>query len=267
MKFTKVLATLLCIVLLLSLCSCVEEESEETLKMPPDKSIVEYHISEDEYIRLYCGGIPVGEWICGDEIKRVVFDFYEQYWGIFASRYGVTEFNVVIYELESLEKECFLATAPNRYSPSYGKQIAYFNEGMLNSTQITLCDTNEVIEISSIVVNENQQFFDWIASEWKVFCSADEQVNYKIENHDFEVSTASKKGEWGTNGTVIPIRIVLDELACFIEIYDISGETEKCILAGNGYMDNGKFIVEEFRSTMFYENSVQELTIIRTPKS
>ena len=101
MKFTKILAGLLCIVLLLSLCSCVQEESEETLKMPEIGSMVEYHISDTEYLRILYNDYYTnyGEWIKDGETTRLYIETDEDYWGLFASRYGITGLSIVIREL------------------------------------------------------------------------------------------------------------------------------------------------------------------------
>ena len=37
-------------------------------------------------------------------------------------------------------------------------------------------------------------------------------------------------GEWSTNGSIIPIRMDLHEKVPYVEIYDISGPSEKLIL-------------------------------------
>ena len=52
MRPKSIITPILCILLLLSLCACdlFEEEKEETPKTPFLDSLVEYRISDDEYI-------------------------------------------------------------------------------------------------------------------------------------------------------------------------------------------------------------------------
>ena len=257
MKFTKILAGLLCIVLLLSLCSCVQEESEETLKMPEIGSMVEYHISDTEYLRILYNDYYTnyGEWIKAGETTRLYIETDEDYWGLFASRYGITRLSIVIREL-TLGQHDF----------EIGKVLATSDEGFLNSTTLTIAQTYALLQITDIEVIENYEgTFDWASPEWKEFCSPKQNEFYEIEKLFVKINSSTCEGEWITNDISVPVKIGFDDWFYSVVIYDISGEQEKQIFCGKGHIENGVFVVDEIvSSNMFYENSVTDIKITKT---
>lgn len=260
MKFTKILSSLLlCIILLLSLCSCVEEESEETLKMPEIGSMVEYRISDTEYIIVLFNDYysNYGEWIKDGEATKIFVDTNEVYWGIFTGRMGITELNIVISEL-TLEKS----------KVEKGKILASTDEGFLNSTMFTIEETGEILQITNIKVSKNYEGnFDWATPEWKKFCSPKENEYYKIEKLSVKINSVTREGEWSTNEITVPVKIVFDEWFYSVEIFDISGEEDCLIFYGNGHIEDGALVIEKAWSRMFYENSVTDITITKVADS
>lgn len=273
MKTKHIFVIILCIALMLSLSSCVEEESEETLASPEFDTMMEYRISDTEYIRLlysneYSG---FGEWVKDGEIKKLFYDCEYKYWGILFSRMGVTEQIITIYEIEDLA----LASTPEedgysyRYVSGGDKLIARLDEGLLNSTKVIMYGSNgeltdETLEISEINRIENYEgFFDWVTPEWEAFCASSEDAYYEIKELSLQFSSVTGQGEWITNGVAVPVRIEFDSLACNVRVFDISGEKEARILFGNGYMEEGDFVVDDFTSSMVYGDTVTELHITK----
>ena len=253
MKLTKLFAAFLSAILLLSLCSCVEEESEETLKMPPMGSMVEYRISDTEYLRVLYNDYDsnYGEWIKDGETTKLLFDTNEEYWGILSARYGITQLNISVSELIWGE-----------YELEEGEVLATTDEGFLNSTALTVAQTGEVLPIQNITVTENYEGnFDWATPEWKAFCSSKQNEYYEIEKLSVTINSVTREGEWVTNDITVPIKIVFDDWLCQAEIFDISDEDEKKIFFGKGHMEDGAFVIDEVVSTMFYENSVTDIKI------
>lgn len=268
----------LCLCFLLSLCSCIEEETEESLAVPELDAILEYRIDNDEYIRVaYL--TDMGVWVKGDEITRVYLEMEEDYWGIFASRWGITDVCIAIYEVEGMGKETYLVRPTDRYLPALGRRIATMDEGYLNSTEIKFADTEETVTITDIRVTEGvtdddlmygtpEELLAFLKPE--VLSDPAAEVYYEMENIPLRVSADTMRGTWETNGAKIPVRMELDEKVCHLRIYDTSGETEKCIFAGNGHMAvdditgqrlDDVLVIDDFCDSMFYEGTVTEVTV------
>ena len=102
-------------------------------------------------------------------------------------------------------------------------------------------------------------------------CGIDSNNNiYKEETQNFWYDFELQKGEWISNGTVIPIKMGLagvTPIGITLRIYDISGEHEKEILFARGELiDANTFVSQELSGTMFYEGTVTEIKIVKTSK-
>lgn len=256
MKPTRFLAIALCVVLLLSLCACMKEESEETLKRPEIGSMVEYRISDTEYLRVLYNDYysNYGEWIRDGETIRLCVQTNIAYWGLFTARYGIRDLNLDIRELTLGKNE-----------EEMGKCLATTDEGFLNSTALTIAETGEVLPITDIRVTEhNARNFDWATPEWKEFCAPEENAYYEIEKLSVKINSATREGEWITNDITVPVKIVFHDWFCTVEIFDLSDQQEKRIFHGNGHMENGALVMDEIESDMFYGNSVTALTVTKS---
>lgn len=95
-------------------------------------------------------------------------------------------------------------------------------------------------------------------------------IIYKEETQNFWYDFELQKGEWASNGTVIPIKMGLagvTPIGITLRIYDISGEHEKEILLAHGELTNeNTFISQDLSGTMFYEGTVTEIKIVKTSK-
>lgn len=268
---------LLCVILMLSLTSCVEEESPESLEMPEDSSIVTYTISDTESIRLlyndYFTGY--GEWIKDGEIIKIHYLIDYDYWGFFASREGIAEIRIELYRIDGVTVR--LDPYTNELTPSAlglglypDNLIGRLDEGMLNSTSITYYDhdaggyeAEPSVSISNIAVEHTEMImFDWAPEEWRQFVQNAKDGFLKLDEADLWYSYAEGRGEWITSGVAIPIRIELIEYAPAMIIYDISGEEEKIILFGRGTTeDEFTLILDEMNTSMFYGDTVSSVTV------
>lgn len=262
MKIKSFLLVFLCLCLLLSLCSCVEEEMPETLEMPELGTLIEYRISENECFRVLFDDYYTnfGEWVKDGETTKVLFRTEEDYWGLLFSRYGITELRIYVSEFTLDGKY-----ENGGYALNAEKDIACTDEGFLNSTTFTMLDTGEVLQITDIVITENYEGdFDWATPEWKEFCAPAENTSYEIEQLSLRCDSATKAGEWITNGVSVPVKIVFDEWVCSVEIFDVSSGEEKRIFFGNGHMEDGVLVIDTCTSDMFYANTVTDLKITKT---
>lgn len=273
----RICLILLCAILMLTLTSCVEEESEESLKTPEMSSLVTYTISDTESIRLlyndyYTG---YGEWIKDGEITRILYSIDYNYWGLFASRNGITEIIIVLHRIDGVTVQ--LDPYTNEPAPYTLGSYAYpdtligrLDEGLLNSTAFTYYDQDAgeyeaepSVSISNITVEHTDMImFDWAPEEWRQFIQNANDGFLQLDEADLWYSFVEKRGEWTTNGVAIPIRIELIDYAPAMIIYDISGEEEKMILFGCGESEDGfTLILDEINTSMFYGNTVPSVTI------
>lgn len=263
MKPKSIITLILCIILLPSLCACdlFEEEKEETLKTPPFDSLVEYRISEDEYILMIYDDYfeNYGEWIRGDEVTRVVFNTDEDYWGLFAARYGIKNLCVRIKKLEAIydSEDRFHGYATE-------KELAYTDEGYLNSKTLTMSESGETLTIQSITVTENYEgSFDWAPPDWKEFCTANEGERFVIREADLECDAATLTGTWKTGGVDVPVRIQFDEWYCKVHVFDVSGDEDREIFFGSGYLEDGVFVIDSFGGDMIYTGAFTEVRMLK----
>lgn len=268
---------LLCAILMLTLSSCVEEESEESLKTPEMSSLVTYTISDTESIRLlyndYYSGY--GEWIKDGETTKIHYLIDYEYWGFFASREGITEIIIALYRIDGVTVQ--LDPYTNEPTPSIMESdtnsdtlIGRFDEGLLNSTVFSYYDQDSgeyeaepSVSISNISVEHTDMImFDWAPEEWRQFVQNANDGILRLDEADLWYSFAEGRGEWITNGVTIPIRIKLIEYAPAMIIYDSSGEEEKLLLFGSGTSEDGfTLTLDEINTSMFYGDTVQSVTV------
>lgn len=270
MRFRKIFLLVLAICLLLSLSSCFlkpEEEMPETLECPEENTMLEYRLGEDECLRVLYTEIPgsfygycyFGEWIKNGEEKKVCICINEKYWGILFSRNGITELTLSVHKLTLGAREW-----DGSYRLDVGEEIARTDEGFLNSTTLTMTETGEALNISDIKVTENYEGdFDWATPEWKAFCVAEENEVFEMEKLSLWCDGATKTGEWITNGVAVPVRIAFDKWLPAVEVFDISGEEEKRIFLGNGHLEDGVLVIDDYVGNMVYGNTVTDLTLTK----
>ncbi|MBQ8163445.1 MAG: hypothetical protein IJZ93_03650 [Clostridia bacterium] len=165
MKIRKFLFLVMSICLILSLFSCtVEEEQPQTLDAPSRNSMVEYKISENEYLRvLYTDYYAnFGEWVKDGSITKVCLFTKEKTWGWLFNTQGITKLNIEVHELAV---ETVTDDYGDKFSDKVGKKIAETDEGFLNSSTFTMIETGDVLQIENIEITENYEgTFDWIIS-------------------------------------------------------------------------------------------------------
>ena len=90
---------------------------------------------------------------------------------------------------------------------------------------------------------------------WKFSC--------KLANLWVDGSTMT--GEWSTNGSIIPIRMDLHEKVPYVEIYDISGPSEKLILKSYAnVIDEASIELVDSEGTVFYTASTSPVIVTKT---
>lgn len=219
-----------------------------------------YTISENEYIRILCSSNSqfhfYGEWVKGDTTEAVYLEHHVKP-STFAGGDGGLICDIEIFD--PTEKDHVHSSSCNHtYS---------FEKGAMNSSYLINPNTEEKIPITFSIDKDLDFYFSWVSQTYIDFFNMNNKI-YKEESQNFWYDFETKKGEWSTNGATVPIRMEFSGVTpinVMLRIYDISGEHEKEILFARGELtDENTFVSQELSGTMFYEETVTEITIVKT---
>ena len=103
------------------------------------------------------------------------------------------------------------------------------------------------------------EYFDFIANR--------EQAKYSCDAANFWVDGATMTGEWNTNGTIVPIRMQLNDKVPYFEIFDISGKTEKSILKAYADVSDATTLkLTDIEGCIFYTKPTVSVFLTKTTK-
>ena len=238
-RLLKILTALLCLTFFCTyFTSCTPEEvNPENLKWPDENSLITYTISDTEQIVLLYDdeGKIWGEWRKGDTTKYIMAIENIEYWGF------------EIYEIEGLEifgdtniDDEFIGSPRMCYlNPTY---IASTNAGLLNSTSITVFDSDTVVPITNTSVAPSDfEKWEWYdLTEWTEFCSYEENTVFGIDELNIAYTPYRNIGEWKQGEVTVPIKIYFYEDIQAIAVYDLSDNGSKLIFIANVFLnENG----------------------------
>ena len=102
----------------------------------------------------------------------------------------------------------------------------------------------------------------------------DTYINYTSDRNGWKFSCelanlwvdgSTMTGEWNTNGSIIPIRMYLHETVPYVEIYDISGSSEKLILKSYAtVVDEYSIELVAPEGTVFYTTPSSPVIVTKT---
>ena len=262
LKLTAIIISL--IMLVFAFTSCHQTPPED-LELPNEDCVMVYTISENEYIRILCNSNSefnfYGEWVKEDRTEAVYLEHYVRP-SMFAGGDGGLVCNIEIFDPSEKDHVCS-SSCNHTYS---------FEKGAMNSSYLINPKTEEKIPITFSIDKNVDFYFSWVSQIYLDFFNTDNNI-YKEESQNFWYDFEAQKGEWIVNDKVVPIRMEFKGITpqnITLYIYDVSEDvnTNCYILTASGEItDKNTFISTEISGTMFYENTVQELTIVRTPKS
>lgn len=269
----KIITILLCIPFLcVAFISCTPEEVDpENLKKPDVNSLITYTISDTEQIILLYDdeGTIWGEWRKDGEVKRVVAEECVEYWGYLFSREGITEYYFEIFETDGLELFChasanyeFISTPVKRFSNT--THIATLNAGLLNSSDMTMVESNAVIPITSISTSPSEfEEWSWTNVEgWAEFYSYEENTVFKINALNITYTPYRNMGEWEIGETTLPIKIHFYEDMKALAVYDFSNYDSKLIFIANmDFNENGDVVFQSAYGNL-HNNEIDVKSIV-----
>ena len=210
---------------------------------------------EFDYISIGQGSL----WILTANKQSYVRSFVECGNGLGACYYG-TPFLSGHFEFS--DDETVAKISSDRLS--LHEEVLPFN-GLINET-ITMTKvkipTEEIVSFETALEEMHyvpDEYFDFIANR--------EQAKYSCDAANFWVDGATMTGEWNTNGTIVPIRMQLNDKVPYFEIFDISGETEKSILkAYVDVSDATTLKLTDIEGCIFYTKPTASVFLTKTTK-
>lgn len=139
------------------------------------------------------------------------------------------------------------------------------NEMSTNSKQTVIMTkvnipADEIVPID--VALENMHF---VPDAYFEFLSDQSNSRFSCEMANLWIDGPTMTGEWTTNGTIIPISMKLHEKVPYVEIYDISGSSEKLILKSYAnVVDNSTIELVTPEGEMFYTTPSAPVIIAKT---
>lgn len=231
-------------------CSCeMEEVDPANFDAPEESSWITYTISDTEKIvllyddeyRAWWGGWNVyGEWYRGSETIRLCFNENTEYWGFLFSREGISNFTYSGHQANDFEMFAYfnidgdVIGGPNMILDC-GDWLFDTNAGLLNSTEIIMRETGEVIPIQSISVEPaGEEKWDWIDLEgWDEFRSYGEDTVYTIDLLNISYNPYRNMGEWRLEDRTVPIKIHFYEDIKSFAVYDLSDNGSRLVFIAN----------------------------------
>ena len=252
----------LCIVFSLTSCKGINRGEGYVFQWSEDTNYVVITISDTEYIHFLTDS-GIGEWVTSTGSSPVAIG------SIYYPIRNANAYRLICYNCkndsdfaklflglgisENINVESFLLHNPDR------------EKGVIH---ITNESTNDVIYASKVETSYRESItFSITSSEWKEFINYDNSTVYRSLEHSFWYSPSTNVGEWNVNDKIIPIEIELLPYGPGIRIYDVSSEEKKLILYASGTLSNDdSLILDCIKGDMFYNNSVEFLTLTKTTK-
>ncbi len=219
-------------------------------------------ISDTEYIHFNKSN-GIGEWVVGGSSSpitiRSVYCPTQN-----ADAYRLIRYNTVS-DVEFAKIYLGFGVSENITSDSFYLHNPDREEGTIH----IMNELTEVVIYASQVETSYQENvgFSITSHQWKEFLNYDDSTLYQSLEHLFWYSPSSNVGEWTVNGEIIPIEIELLPHGPGIKIYDVSTEDKQLILYSSATLsDNDDLILDGIEGDMFYNNSVETITLAKTIK-
>lgn len=247
--------TLLCCILL---CFVSCEESTYNDLFPNEDCVMVFTISDTEQIKILNQENSdfnfYGEWITGGN-PTPVYIFVDYTHGT----NGYAGADVILRYFYPDEKDHVITK---------GEKSFRFEKDVQNSSYLLNFDTKEKIAITYSTESIDSYQPSWISDILLSFKDVKEKI-YQEEKLNFWYDFENQVGEWTTNEATVPIKMkFVGVTPKNVHLTVIDTNTGKEILTASGELtDENTFVSDEVFGTMFYENTVSDITITRTDKA
>ena len=143
----------------------------------------------------------------------------------------------------------------------------YTNEMSIDSNYTVVMTKTHISKEDVVPFETALEEMHYVPDEYFDFIANREQAKYSCDAANFWVDGATMTGEWNTNGTIVPIRMQLNDKVPYFEIFDISGETEKSILKAYADVSDATTLkLTDIEGCIFYTKPTVSVFLTKTTK-
>ena len=244
-RFGTVIFLTVCIVLSLSLTSC-KKYDDMVLNFYKDTSSNRFNAIEiylgNDHSAIYFINEQYGVWLNKGEKQLFDFDYVPEVQGGGALMiYVATQQS---YYESMVERNDGLASFYNGKMVFSGScefsdngTVATISPDKIYTNEMFIDPEHTVVMTKTSIPDDNIIPFDTVLSDmdfvpdtYTNYTSNRAGCKFSCELANLWIDGSTMIGEWNTNGSVVPVRMYLHEKVPYVEIYDISGSSEKLIL-------------------------------------
>ena len=279
-RFGTVIFLTVCIVLSLSLTSC-KKYDDMVLNFYKDTSSNRFNAIEiylgNDHSAIYFINEQYGVWLNKGEKQLFDFDYVPEVQGGGALMiYVATQQS---YYESMVERNDGLASFYNGKMVFSGScefsdngTVATISPDKIYTNEMFIDTEHTVVMTKTSIPDDNIIPFDTVLSDmdfvpdtYTNYTSNRAGCKFSCELANLWIDGSTMIGEWNTNGSVVPVRMYLHEKVPYVEIYDISGSSEKLILQSYAtVVDEASIELVAPVGTVFYTTHASPVIVTKT---
>ena len=279
-RFGTVIFLTVCIVLSLSLTSC-KKYDDMVLNFYKDTSSNRFNAIEiylgNDHSAIYFINEQYGVWLNKGEKQLFDFDYVPEVQGGGALMiYVATQQS---YYESMVERNDGLASFYNGKMVFSGScefsdngTVATISPDKIYTNEMFIDPEHTVVMTKTSIPDDNIIPFDTVLSDmdfvpdtYTNYTSNRAGCKFSCELANLWIDGSTMIGEWNTNGSVVPVRMYLHEKVPYVEIYDISGSSEKLILQSYAtVVDEVSIELVAPVGTVFYTTPASPVIVTKT---
>lgn len=279
-RFGTVIFLTVCIVLSLSLTSC-KKYDDMVLNFYKDTSSNRFNAIEiylgNDHSAIYFINEQYGVWLNKGEKQLFDFDYVPEVQGGGALMiYVATQQS---YYESMVERNDGLASFYNGKMVFSGScefsdngTVATISPDKIYTNEMFIDTEHTVVMTKTSIPDDNIIPFDTVLSDmdfvpdtYTNYTSNRAGCKFSCELANLWIDGSTMIGEWNTNGSVVPVRMYLHEKVPYVEIYDISGSSEKLILQSYAtVVDEASIELVAPVGTVFYTTPASPVIVTKT---
>ena len=141
----------------------------------------------------------------------------------------------------------------------------YVNEMLIEPEYTVVMKKTSIPDENIIPFDVALSDMHFVPDTYFEFLSDRNSSKFSCEMADLWIDGSTMTGEWSTNGSIIPIRMKIDERVPYVEIFDVRGSSEKRILKAYAkVIDSSSIELIQPEGDIFYETPTTPVVIHKT---